>query len=121
LTTASDRPRARCEGSLGRIDPNVDNGPHERYRPLRHLGDAMIEVTESDGPGESPDDPRSVRLRLAFDLFEAGVEMERLRLCRLHPAIGDAAVEAMLLAWLLRVGEPCDATGREVPWPRHTA
>lgn len=65
-------------------------------------------------------DPRAVRLRLAFDLFEAGVAMERLRLRRNHPGLSDAEVEELLRRWLRREGEPGDASGRVVPWPRTT-
>jgi len=65
-----------------------------------------------------PLDPRVQRLRLAFDLFEAGVAMERLRLGRCHPELDDAAIDELLAAWLRRDGEPGDAEGRVVPWPR---
>jgi len=63
-------------------------------------------------------DPAAERLRIAFELFEAGVEMERLRLKRLHPQLSALEVEALWLRWLHRVGEPGDAEGSIRPWPR---
>lgn len=60
--------------------------------------------------------PAAERLRLAFELFEVGVEMERLRLRRMHPDLDAAAIEARLRAWLYRVGEPGDAEGIQRPW-----
>jgi hypothetical protein len=61
--------------------------------------------------------PSVERLRLALDLFEAGVDLERQRLRRAHPDLDDAAIEARLGAWLRREGEPGDAPGRPRPWP----
>jgi hypothetical protein len=60
------------------------------------------------------------RLRVALELFEAGVAMRRQGIRRQHPAWSDAEVEAAVSAWLQeRPGaEHGDATGRPVPWPR---
>lgn len=40
------------------------------------------------------------RLRTAFELFEAGLDMQRVRLRREHPDAGDAEIERRLAAWL---------------------
>lgn len=69
-------------------------------------------------PDTLSQDPRAVRLRLAFELFEAGVLMERLRLRRNHPELSDAEIEELLRRWLRREGEPGDACGTVVRWPR---
>lgn len=62
--------------------------------------------------------PSAERLRQALDLYPVGVELQRQRLRRAHPDESDAEIEARLLAWRLREGEPGDAEGREVSWPR---
>lgn len=64
--------------------------------------------------------PGALRLRLAFELFEAGVNMERQRLRRLLPKLDDTQVEERLRAWLHRVGEPGDSDGVVRPWPGET-
>jgi Rv0078B-related antitoxin len=60
------------------------------------------------------------RLRLAFDLFQAGEEMMRQRLRREHPGLSELEIEVRLVEWLhTRPGaEFGDAPGRPVPWPR---
>ena len=60
------------------------------------------------------------RLRLALDLYEAGVAMMKQKFRREHPELSDAEIEARLAAWLVeRPGaEFGDASGRPVPWPR---
>lgn len=60
------------------------------------------------------------RLRLAFDLYEAGEEMMRLNLRRRHPQASPSEIEALVQAWLMeRPGaERGDAAGISVPWPR---
>ncbi len=40
------------------------------------------------------------RLRVAFDLFEVGVQMTRSRLRREHPDFTDEQIEASVMAWL---------------------
>jgi hypothetical protein len=40
------------------------------------------------------------RLRVAFDLFEVGVQMTRFRLRREHPDFTDDQIEASVMAWL---------------------
>jgi hypothetical protein len=62
----------------------------------------------------------AARLRLAFDLFEAGVEMKRQALRREHPDWTEAEVQARLKEWLReRPGaEFGDAEGRPGSWPR---
>jgi hypothetical protein len=40
------------------------------------------------------------RLRVAFDLFEVGVQMTRSRLRREHPDFTDDQIEASVMAWL---------------------
>jgi len=62
--------------------------------------------------------PDAVRLRLAFELFEAGVALERQRLRRDHPDEEESEIEARLAAWLRRAGEPGDGYGRRIPWPK---
>ena len=46
------------------------------------------------------------RMRSAFMLFEAGVEMKRLSLKRQHPELNQAELEAHLMAWLQQADEP---------------
>ncbi|HUG35991.1 MAG TPA: hypothetical protein VML54_03515 [Candidatus Limnocylindrales bacterium] len=65
----------------------------------------------------------AARLRLAFELFEAGVAMMRQKLARDHPDWTAAQVEARLVGWLReRPGaEHGDAEGRPGSWPRSAA
>jgi hypothetical protein len=60
------------------------------------------------------------RIRLAFDLHEAGVEMRRQALRREHPDLSDSQIAALLRDWLrTRPGaEHGDAEGRPGVWPR---
>lgn len=60
------------------------------------------------------------RLRLAFDLFDAGVDMMRQSLRRRFPDATDAEIQRRIDAWLHdRPGaEDGDASGRRVAWPR---
>jgi hypothetical protein len=60
------------------------------------------------------------RLRVAFDLFDAGVAMHRMTLRRERPECSEAEIDDALDAWLAtRPGaEDGDAPGRRVPWPR---
>jgi hypothetical protein len=69
---------------------------------------------------EKSSEPVAEKLRLAFDLFEAGEEMMRQRLRREFPDAGAAEIERRLVSWLQdRPGAPFgDAEGRPVPWPR---
>jgi hypothetical protein len=62
----------------------------------------------------------AVRLRMALDLFETGLEMMRQKLRRDHPDLADHEVEARLGSWLReRPGaEFGDAVGRPAAWPR---
>jgi len=68
-------------------------------------------------PMDSPAD----RLRLAFDLFEAGEAMMRQNLKRRHPDASPEEIERRLIEWLShRPGaEHGDAEGRPAAWPRH--
>jgi len=58
-----------------------------------------------------------VRLRQAFDLFEAGVSMKRASLRREHPQAATEEIERRLRTWLqARPGaEHGDAVGRPRP------
>jgi Rv0078B-related antitoxin len=58
-------------------------------------------------------------LRIAFDLYEAGVEMMRQNLRRRFPGTQEAEIDARLSAWLHeRPGaELGDAPGEAVTWP----
>jgi hypothetical protein len=60
------------------------------------------------------------RLRAAFDLFEAGVDLMRQRLKRQYPDETDSEIERRIGAWLQeRPGaEHGDGVGRVVTWPR---
>ena len=62
---------------------------------------------------ERPSRPEE-RLRLAFDLFQAGVDLMRQNLRREHPDLPQADIERLLAAWLsTRPGaEHGDAVGR---------
>jgi len=58
--------------------------------------------------------PRARRLRLALDLFDAGLAMHRQTLRRRHPDADDAEIERRISAWLIdRPGaEHGDVAGR---------
>jgi hypothetical protein len=60
------------------------------------------------------------RLHVAFDLFEAGVDLYRQNLRRADPAATAEEIERRVGAWLReRPGaEWGDAWGRRVAWPR---
>jgi hypothetical protein len=62
------------------------------------------------------------KLRLTFDLHEAGVQMMRQNLRRRLPGAQDAEIEARLSAWLHeRPGaELGDGVGEAVAWPRRS-
>jgi hypothetical protein len=59
------------------------------------------------------------RLRLALDLFEAGLDLERQRLRREEPLLCAADIESRLKTWLrTRPGaEDGDCPGRRKPLP----
>jgi len=65
-----------------------------------------------------PLQPSPERLRMALDLYPVGVDLQRQRLRRAHPDESDEQIEARLLSWRLREGEPCDGEGKTIPWPR---
>jgi hypothetical protein len=60
------------------------------------------------------------RMRLTFDLYATGEALMRQRICREHPGLSPAEVEARLVAWLqTRPGaEHGDAEGQPGTWPR---
>ncbi len=60
------------------------------------------------------------KLRLTFDLHEAGVQMMRQNLRRRLPGAQDVEIEARLAAWLHeRPGaELGDGEGDAIAWPR---
>jgi hypothetical protein len=62
----------------------------------------------------------AARLRLAFDLYEAGEDLMRQNLRRQDPQADAAEIERRLVAWLrLRPGaEHGDAVGIAGTWPR---
>ena len=66
-----------------------------------------------------PDSPVARRLRLALEMFEFGVAMQRARLRRLYPDEDDEAIGARIRDWLrTRPGaEHGDAWGRPVVPP----
>lgn len=47
------------------------------------------------------DSPEAQRLRVALDLYEAGVQMLRQRLRRERPAASETEIDAAVNAWLL--------------------
>ena len=59
------------------------------------------------------------RLRLAFELFDAGLAIMRQNLRRRMPGASEAEIHAALNTWLQeRPGaEHGDAVGRPVSWP----
>ncbi|UQA56200.1 hypothetical protein [Polyangium aurulentum] len=67
-------------------------------------------------------DPKHLadKLRLAFELHDAGVALMRQNLRRRLPAASEEEIDARLAAWLKeRPGaELGDAEGRPVAWPR---
>jgi Rv0078B-related antitoxin len=69
---------------------------------------------------DSASEAAAARLRLAFELFEAGVAMMLAKLRREHPEWTPAQVESRLVEWLReRPGaEHGDAEGRPGHWPR---
>jgi hypothetical protein len=60
------------------------------------------------------------RIRLALDMYATGEALMRQRICREHPDLLPAEVEARLCDWLqTRPGaEQGDAEGRPGTWPR---
>jgi hypothetical protein len=60
------------------------------------------------------------RLHTAFDLFEAGWDMQRQKLRRQHPEASDREINHLLVLWLReRPGaEHGDACGTPGTWPR---
>lgn len=59
----------------------------------------------------------AARLRTTFELFEAGVELQRQKLRRQDPAADDATIAERLAAWL-RYRDPEQDYGRPIEWPR---
>jgi hypothetical protein len=55
---------------------------------------------------DAPLRPEARRLLLALDLMEAGFEMTRQRLRRLHPEAGPAEIERRFTDWLRAPGDP---------------
>jgi hypothetical protein len=64
-----------------------------------------------------PDSVPAQRLRVAFELHEAGVSLQRLNLRRRHPEASEQELAALLRRWLTRADEPPDAPGIARPWP----
>lgn len=64
--------------------------------------------------GSTRDAVAAKRLRLAFDLYEAGEKLMRANLRRRHPSASGSEIEAMLRNWLTqRPGaEHGDSPGR---------
>jgi len=64
--------------------------------------------------------PEAERLRTAFELFEAGVNLMKASLKRRRPHASPEDIEALLAEWLVeRPGAPFgDASGRSIAWPR---
>lgn len=62
----------------------------------------------------------SERLRVAFDLYEAGEALLRQRLRRQSPEMSEEDIEARVVAWRLRRpgAELGDGDGEPVAWPR---
>lgn len=56
--------------------------------------------TDMENTAHSKGEGPIERLRLAFELFEAGERMMRLNIRRRHPDLDDAAVEKKLIQWL---------------------
>ena len=46
------------------------------------------------------EEPVLLRMRLAFEMFEAGVVLMRQNLRRRNPVLGEAEIEALLGLWL---------------------
>lgn len=59
------------------------------------------------------EDSPAARIRLALEMFEFGMEMQRARLHRVHPDAVEATIDEMVQKWLLsRPGAPLgDAIG----------
>lgn len=69
---------------------------------------------------EDMEEPVLMRMRLAFEMFEAGVALMRQNLRRRNPVLGDAEIEALLGLWLReRPGaEFGDSAGVPCAFPR---
>lgn len=65
----------------------------------------------------------AANLRTAFDLFTAGVRLQRQNLRRRHPDASEEEIDRLLKAWMQeRPGaEHGDAVGKVVSWPRPTS
>jgi hypothetical protein len=61
------------------------------------------------------------RLSIVLELFDAGVDLQRQRLRRLHPRLTTDEIELMVRGWVRRDTEPLDATGTVKPAPPSTA
>lgn len=59
-------------------------------------------------------DTPAARTRLAFDLYEVGVAMQRTRLLREHPGASDREIDDLMRAWFadLPGAEFGDVSGR---------
>ena len=78
----------------------------------------MSHLTPEPAPKAAPMLPSAERLNLALDLFDPRVDLQRPRLRRAHPAASAAEIEGRVRSWLLQEGEPGDADGVVVSWPR---
>ena len=64
----------------------------------------------------------AAHLRIAFDLFETGVEMRRQQLRRAHPGLVDSEIEELVAAWRPEIVDRADTldvfAGLRVPVAR---
>jgi hypothetical protein len=90
----------------------LDLWPSWRSRGSWHRADAIVSDVAEDVLRE--------KLLVAFDLFEAGVDMMRQQLRRAYPAESEAEIERRVTEWLHhRPGAlHGDSAGRVGTWPR---
>lgn len=101
--------------------------PDGRRRANAHPRELPSKNPESSGKiaamGRDEDARAAEKLRIAFELFEAGLALMRQNLRRRHPEESEAEIDARLSAWLReRPGaEHGDAEGRPGGWPPRRA
>ena len=59
------------------------------------------------------------KLRVAFDLADEGMALQRQNLRRRHPGASEAEIDRLFEEWLC--DRPPDSPGRLIDWPRRRA
>ena len=105
----------------GQIAPCAGRWALDRSAEPGALGDSLLRLRKVSYTIQVEHlQPEAERLRVAFDLHEAGIGLMRARLGREHPDLDQPAIDALLAAWLRqRPGATDgDAAGMPGSWPR---